>query len=188
MTGGVLQMINHGVSTGALFLLVGFIVERRHTREISALNGLQKVAPVFAAVFTVVMLSSIAVPGLNGFVGEFLILIGALPHRPLVGGRGLPSVSSSPPSTCCGPTSGSSTASRARRTAASPSCTGRRGWSSPRSSRIIVFIGVYPKPMLDRIQPSVERLITTSRARATTWSPRWRGGADRARAGAGRGS
>ena len=64
------------MSTGALFLLVGLIYERRHTREISELNGLQKVAPIFAAVFTVVMLSSIGVPGLNGFVGEFLILIG----------------------------------------------------------------------------------------------------------------
>jgi NADH-quinone oxidoreductase subunit M len=79
MTGGVLQMVNHGLSTGALFLLVGFIVERRHTREISALNGLQKVAPIFAAVFTMVMLSSIAVPGLNGFVGEFLIMLGSWP-------------------------------------------------------------------------------------------------------------
>ena len=63
------------------------IVERRHTRDIASLSGLQKVAPVFAAAFTVVMLSSIALPGLNGFVGEFLILIGYVPHRPLVGRR-----------------------------------------------------------------------------------------------------
>jgi hypothetical protein len=84
--GGVLQMINHGVSTGALFLLVGMIYERRHTRQISELKGLQKVAPIFAAVFMLVMLSSIGVPGLNGFVGEFLILIG--PSSPPAGGRG----------------------------------------------------------------------------------------------------
>ncbi|MFM8266833.1 MAG: NuoM family protein, partial [Ilumatobacteraceae bacterium] len=77
ITGGVLQNINHGISTGALFLLVGMIYERRHTREIAALKGLQKVAPVFAAVFTIVMLSSIGVPGLNGFVGEFMVLIGS---------------------------------------------------------------------------------------------------------------
>jgi NADH-quinone oxidoreductase subunit M len=76
-TGSVMQNINHGISTGALFLLVGWISERRHTREIAALKGLQKVAPVFAAAFTIVMLSSIGVPGLNGFVGEFLILIGS---------------------------------------------------------------------------------------------------------------
>jgi len=70
------------VSTGALFLLVGWIYERRHTRAISELSGLQKVAPVMAGIFTVVMLSSIGLPGLNGFVGEFLVLIGSFgPHR-----------------------------------------------------------------------------------------------------------
>src|SRR5690606_4883426 len=63
--------------TGALFILVGWIYERRHTRQIAQLVGLQKVAPIFAAAFTVVMLSSIGVPGLNGFVGEFLTLMGA---------------------------------------------------------------------------------------------------------------
>jgi NADH-quinone oxidoreductase subunit M len=77
LQGGLLQNINHGVSTGALFLLVGMIMERRHTREIAALNGLQKVAPIFAVVFTVVMMSSIGLPGLNGFVGEFLVLVGS---------------------------------------------------------------------------------------------------------------
>ena len=82
--GGVMQMVNHGISTGALFLLVGMIYERRHTREISALKGLQKSAPIMAGVFTLVMLSSIGLPGLNGFVGEFLILVGLVPHPPLV--------------------------------------------------------------------------------------------------------
>ncbi|MDP5088411.1 MAG: NADH-quinone oxidoreductase subunit M, partial [Ilumatobacteraceae bacterium] len=77
VTGAVIQMVNHGVSTGALFLLVGMIYERRHTREIAELRGIQHVAPIFAGVFTVVMLSSIGLPGLNGFVGEFLILIGS---------------------------------------------------------------------------------------------------------------
>src|SRR3546814_15982802 len=74
-------MVNHGISTGALFLLVGMIYERRHTREIAALKGLQKPAPIFAAVFTVVMMSSIGLPGLNGFAGEFLILVGPFPTR-----------------------------------------------------------------------------------------------------------
>jgi NADH-quinone oxidoreductase subunit M len=82
LSGSVLQMINHGVSTPALFLLVGWIYERRHTREIAELKGLQKLAPVMAGVFTIVMMSSIGVPGLNGFVGEFMILIGTfLTHR-----------------------------------------------------------------------------------------------------------
>jgi len=75
--GGILQMVNHGVSTGALFLLVGWIYERRHTRMIAELGGLQKAAPMMAGVFTLVMLSSIGLPGLNGFVGEFLALQGA---------------------------------------------------------------------------------------------------------------
>jgi NADH-quinone oxidoreductase subunit M len=77
LQGSVLQAVNHGISTPALFLLVGMIYERRHTREIAGLKGLQRSAPIFAAVFTVVMLSSIGVPGLNGFAGEFLILVGS---------------------------------------------------------------------------------------------------------------
>ncbi len=75
--GGLLQMINHGLSTGALFLLVGVIYERRHTRLISEFGGLAKVMPWYAAVFMIVTLSSIGLPGLNGFVGEFLVLVGA---------------------------------------------------------------------------------------------------------------
>ncbi len=76
VTGGLIQMINHGVSTGALFLLIGIIYEKRHTREIAAFSGLSKVVPVFAVIFAITMFSSIGLPGLNGFVGEFLILLG----------------------------------------------------------------------------------------------------------------
>ena len=75
--GGQLQMINHGISTGALFLLVGMVYERRHTREISEFGGLSKQMPVYSTIFAITMLSSIGLPGLNGFVGEFLILLGA---------------------------------------------------------------------------------------------------------------
>ncbi|MCP4634488.1 MAG: NADH-quinone oxidoreductase subunit M [candidate division Zixibacteria bacterium] len=74
--GGILQMINHGISTGALFLLVGMIYERRHTRMIADFGGLAKVIPVFAVFFMIITLSSIGLPGTNGFVGEFLILLG----------------------------------------------------------------------------------------------------------------
>jgi NADH-quinone oxidoreductase subunit M len=77
MQGGVIQMINHGLSTGALFLLVGMIYDRRHTRMIKDFGGLAKQMPVYAAFFMIVMLSSVGLPGLNGFVGEFLILLGA---------------------------------------------------------------------------------------------------------------
>lgn len=75
--GSVIQMVNHGLSTGALFLIVGMLYERRHTKEISQYGGLKKVMPVFAGIFLVISLSSIGLPGLNGFVGEFLILVGA---------------------------------------------------------------------------------------------------------------
>jgi NADH-quinone oxidoreductase subunit M len=77
MSGGILQMINHGLSTGALFLLVGMLYERRHTRLIADFGGIAKVMPIYAAFFLIVMFSSVGLPGLNGFVGEFLILVGA---------------------------------------------------------------------------------------------------------------
>ena len=77
VTGGMLQMVNHGISTGALFLIVGFIYERRHTREISEFGGLAKQMPVFATIFMIITFSSIGLPGTNGFVGEFLVLLGA---------------------------------------------------------------------------------------------------------------
>jgi NADH-quinone oxidoreductase subunit M len=76
LQGGVLQMLNHGISTGALFLIVGVIYERRHTRLISEYGGLSHIMPVYATVFLVMTLSSIGMPGLNGFIGEFLILMG----------------------------------------------------------------------------------------------------------------
>jgi NADH-quinone oxidoreductase subunit M len=75
--GGILQMINHGLSTGALFLIVGMIYERRHTRDMDAFGGLWKVMPVYGALTLIVTLSSMGLPGLNGFVGEFAILLGA---------------------------------------------------------------------------------------------------------------
>jgi NADH-quinone oxidoreductase subunit M len=75
--GSVLQMINHGLSTGALFLLVGMIYERRHSRMIVDFGGLAKKMPIFATIFLIVTLSSIGLPGLNGFVGEFMILLGS---------------------------------------------------------------------------------------------------------------
>lgn len=75
-TGSAYQMLNHGVSTGALFLLFGFLYERRHARLMADYGGIAKVMPVFTAFFLVVTFSSIAVPGTNGFVGEFLVLLG----------------------------------------------------------------------------------------------------------------
>lgn len=78
VSGGIVQMINHGLSTGALFLVIGMIYDRRHTREVEQFGGLAKVMPVFATFFLIFSLSSIGLPGLNGFVGEFLILVGLM--------------------------------------------------------------------------------------------------------------
>jgi NADH-quinone oxidoreductase subunit M len=77
VVGSILQMVSHGLSTGALFLLVGMIYERRHTRLIADFGGLWAVIPAFSAIFMIAVLSSVGLPGLNGFVGEFLILVGA---------------------------------------------------------------------------------------------------------------
>ena len=157
--GGVLQMVNHGISTGALFLLVGMIYERRHTREIAALKGLQKSAPILAGVFTVVMLSSIGLPGLNGFPGEFLILIGSfLTFRwwAVVAAAGVilaalyllwayQRVFHGEPDA-------------ANEDVAD--MTWKEGLVMAPLLGLIVFLGVYPKPMLERIEPAVAQLIT----------------------------
>jgi NADH-quinone oxidoreductase subunit M len=80
LVGGIIQMINHGLSTSGLFLIVGMLYERRHTRLIAEFGGLWKVVPALSVLFLVVCLSSLGLPGLNGFVGEFLILLGAFQH------------------------------------------------------------------------------------------------------------
>jgi NADH-quinone oxidoreductase subunit M len=87
ITGSIFQQLNHGISTGALFLIVGIVYERRHTREISEYGGLSKAMPVYAAIFLIMTLSSIGLPALNGFIGEFLILQGVFTaNHPFLGG------------------------------------------------------------------------------------------------------
>ena len=83
LEGGVVQMINHGLTTGALFLLVGIIYERRHTKLIADFGGLASSTPIFAGMFLFIAFASIGLPGLNGFVGEFLILMGSYPTLPV---------------------------------------------------------------------------------------------------------
>jgi NADH-quinone oxidoreductase subunit M len=84
LNGGLYQMLNHGISTGALFLLIGMIYERTHSREISKYGGLASALPIFTIIFVIVTMSSIAVPMTNGFIGEFLILLGAYQYSPAV--------------------------------------------------------------------------------------------------------
>jgi NADH-quinone oxidoreductase subunit M len=83
ISGGMLQMVNHGISTGGLFLIVGFLYERRHTRAISEFGGLAKKVPVLAAFYLIISLSSMGLPGTNGFIGEFMIALGAWRRNPL---------------------------------------------------------------------------------------------------------
>jgi NADH-quinone oxidoreductase subunit M len=82
--GAIIQMVNHGLSTGALFLLVGVVYERTHTREISEYGGIARIVPIYAFALLFASLSSIGLPSLNGFVGEFLILLGAF-KSPVLG-------------------------------------------------------------------------------------------------------
>jgi NADH-quinone oxidoreductase subunit M len=159
LTGGVMQMVNHGISTGALFLLVGMIYERRHTRQIAELKGLQSVAPIFAAAFMVVMLSSIGVPGLNGFVGEFLILIGSFENARwwvVVGTTGVILAALYLLWAYQRVFHGEVDEANA----SFPELTPREGMLLFTFIAAIVFTGVYPKPMLDRIEPSVKVLVT----------------------------
>jgi NADH-quinone oxidoreductase subunit M len=81
MSGAVLQMVNHGLSTGALFLLVGFLYERRHTRMLDDFGGLWKLMPIYAAIALITFMSSAGLPGLNGFIGEFTILLGTMRYN-----------------------------------------------------------------------------------------------------------
>jgi len=90
VNGAVLQMVNHGISTGALFLIIGYFYERTHTRDLAQYGGVARVAPALSAVFLVVVLSSIGLPGTNGFIGEFLILIGSFTSAQLGSWRGMP--------------------------------------------------------------------------------------------------
>ena len=157
--GALYQMLSHGLSTGALFLIVGMIYDRRHTRMIDDFGGLWKQLPIFSAFFLVVILSSIGLPGLNGFIGEFLILLGAFKTVPFW-------------------TAGAATGVvlgaiymlwMFRRVVLGP-------LNNPENQKLkdigvreiillvpilflIVFMGIYPRPFLSRMKPSVELII-----------------------------
>jgi NADH-quinone oxidoreductase subunit M len=158
LSGAVLLMFNHGIIVGALFILVGFLYQRRGTWQTTEMRGLQKAAPVLAAVFTVVMLANIGVPGLNGFVSEFLVLSGTfITHRwwAVVALLGVivsaiyllwayQQVFHGEP--------------RAADEKTLDLALIERLVMAPLII-LIVFLGVYPKPVLDRINPSVNQLI-----------------------------
>ncbi len=167
LNGAVVQMINHGISTGALFILVGWMYDRLKTREISEMSGLQKSAPIFAGVMTLVVLSSIGLPGLNGFVGEFLILIGTFSAArwwAVVATAGVilaalyllwayqRTFHGKPADPETAPKKVLKELSMKELAGIAPLLV------------LIVFLGVYPNFMLDRIEPSVDALIATIEA------------------------
>ena len=159
MSGGIIQMVSHGISTGALFMLVGILYERRHTRLIADFGGLAKTVPVLAGIFLFVTMSSIGLPGLNGFVGEFSILVGTfLSYRwwvvPAAFGVVLAAIYLlwAYQRVFYGPVT-------------APENEGIRDLR-PRELAmlapllvLIVGIGVYPKPILDRINPAAEKVV-----------------------------
>ncbi len=156
--GAILVMVNHGITTGALFVLLGFLYSRRHTYELSELRGIQKSAPVFAGIFTLVMLASVGLPGLNGFPGEFLVLLGTfIAHRwwavVAAGGVIIAALYL--------------LWAYQRVFHGTPDDANARFPDLRFSERavmvplilLIVGLGVYPKPLIDRMEPSVRALI-----------------------------
>lgn len=170
VTGSVLQMINHGLSTGALFILVGYIYHRRHTRLIDEYGGLWSIMPVFAALFLVITLSSIGLPGTNGFVGEFLILLGAFHAHPLAGGIGVLGVVLGAAYMLTlykhvffGPVKHA-----VNKTLEDLSA--REVLALAPILLLVFWIGLYPKPFLDRIEPTTQMLLgRLAKAGATRW-------------------
>ena len=159
ITGSIVQQINHGISTGALFLLVGVVYERRHTREISEYGGLSKVMPVYAAIFLLMTMSSIGLPTLNGFIGEFLILQGTFVANKMWAGvaavgivLGAGYMLSLYQRTMFG-------------TVQNPKNDGLADLSHRELVTFVplialaVWIGIYPKPFLDRLSTSVDRVV-----------------------------
>lgn len=163
--GALMVMINHGISTGALFFLIGMIYERRHTRAIEAYGGIAKVVPMFAALLTIVTFSSIGVPGTNGFIGEFLVLIGSFRTEPIMAVIASVVVI----------ISAAYLLWAIQRILFNP-------LDKPENEHIpdlnkrelavmlplvacIVWLGVYPAPVLRRMQGAAERFVTTVNAR-----------------------
>jgi NADH-quinone oxidoreductase subunit M len=172
--GALMVMINHGISTGALFFLIGIIYERRHTRLIEDYGGIAKVMPLFAAILALVTFSSIGVPGTNGFVGEFLVLIGSFRTYPVM----------------------AFIASTAVIIAAAyllwaiqrilfnaldkpvnehvPDLNRRELLLLVPLVAAIIWLGVYPKPVLDRMQPAAERFVHQVESSANAAQASWR--------------
>ena len=164
--GALMVMINHGLSTGALFFLIGMIYERRHTRLIESYGGIARVVPMFAALLTFVSLSSIGVPGTNGFVGEFLVLLGAFRTYPVLAVIATTSVI----------IAAGYLLWAIQRILFNPLDKAENEHVSDLNARElllmaplvagIIWLGVYPAPVLRRMQPAAEQFVRTVETRA----------------------
>ena len=171
LAGGILQSINHGLSTGALFLAVGILYERRHTREIGEFGGLAATLPWFAALFMIACLSSMGLPGLNGFIGEFLVLLGAFRAWPDLGsvGKIVSAISATGVILAAiyllwmyqrvmfGPITN-------EKNRGLPDLTRREFWTLAPVILFIIWIGVYPNTFLRKLDVSVHELLARAQA------------------------
>jgi NADH-quinone oxidoreductase subunit M len=156
--GATLQMVNHGVLVGALFLLVGFMIARRHSALIDDYGGVQKVAPVLAGLFLISGLAGLALPGLNTFVSEFLVLIGTFTKYEVAAGLATAGIILAAiyilwmyQRTMTGPV-------RAE-VASMPDLRARELWAVGPLIALIIALGVYPKPVIDVINPAVQKTL-----------------------------
>jgi NADH-quinone oxidoreductase subunit M len=173
LVGGILQMVNHGLSTGALFLLIGMIYERRHSRLIADFGGLWAIVPVFSAILMVVTFSSIGLPGLNGFVGEFLILVGAFQwSRPaaVLGTLGIVFAAVYLLWMYQRVIFGEVRHEENRRL---PDLNAREIWTLVPILLLIVWIGVYPKPFTAVTEAAVAELLQVVKDRRAATSATW---------------
>jgi NADH-quinone oxidoreductase subunit M len=159
--GAILIMINHGISTGALFFLAGMLSERRHTREIAAFGGIAKVVPAFAAVLTLVALSSVGLPGTNGFVGEFLVLIGSFGPYPWATAVATTGVIFAAAYLLWALQRIIYNKLDKPENENLPDLSKRELLVLAPLVACILWVGLYPKPFLERIEASAEELITT---------------------------
>ena len=160
VTGGVLQMVNHGLIIAVLFIVIGWIYERRQTWQTSRAAGpAARRRPSWRPCSCVAMLAAIGLPGLNGFVGEFLVLVGHLPHPPVVGGGGHRRRGAGRHLPAVGLPAGLPPRARRGQRRHVRDLSWREGAVVAPLVALIVFLGVYPKPVLDRITPSVDPLV-----------------------------
>ncbi|MDR7522000.1 MAG: NADH-quinone oxidoreductase subunit M [Armatimonadota bacterium] len=159
LQGSLIQMVNHGISTGALFLIVGVLYDRTHSRQIADYGGVASLMPRFAAIFTIVMLSSVALPGTNGFVGEFLILLGAFQTSTWWAVLGVGGVILSAVYLLWAYQQVMHGPQAAKHPERLVEVTRREVLVFAPLVALIFFIGVYPKPLLDRSEAAVQAAL-----------------------------